>query len=337
MAEAPFIEVRNLKKYFPVRGSFGRKKLVRAVDDVTLSIYQGETLGVIGESGSGKSTLGRTITRLYEPTGGTILFKGQDTAKFEGKALAGYKRSMQIVFQDPYSSLNPAMNVLQLVAEPLDLVEPLPKEERRARVVDMLRQVGLDEDTLEKYPHEFSGGQLQRVGIARALIVRPEFILCDEPISALDVSIGAQVINLLQDLQASMGLTTLFVAHDLSMVRHISNRIGVMYLGRLVELSPADDLYTHPQHPYSQALLSAIPIADPRKAQQQQRLRLSGDPPSPMQLIPGCAFASRCPLARQACSQVRPVLQDSGNGRQVACFAVTGWPDAPTAHAPTVE
>ncbi len=327
MAETPLIEVKNLKKYFSVRGSFGAKKLVRAVDDVSMDIMKGETFGLIGESGSGKSTLGRTITRLYEPTSGEIRFKGQDTAAFKGEALSRYKRSMQIVFQDPYSSLNPSMNVMQLVAESLDLIEKLPRDKRQERVVAMLKAVGLDEDVLEKYPHEFSGGQLQRVSIARALIVNPEFILCDEPISALDVSIGAQVINLLLDLQASMGLTTLFVAHDLSMVRHISHRIGVMYLGRLVEVAPAPLLYDAPLHPYSQALLSAIPIADPRKAHAQRHVPLQGDPPSPMAEIPGCAFASRCPIAMPVCSKQRPELSLVEGGRQVACFAVTGLPD----------
>ena len=321
MADTPLIQVRNLKKYFTVRGSFGGKKLVRAVDDVSMDIFQGETFGLIGESGSGKSTLGRTITRLYEPTGGDILFRGQNTALLRGKALSRYKRSMQIVFQDPNSSLNPSMNVLQLVAEPLDLTEKLSREARRERVVHMLQAVGLDGDALEKYPHEFSGGQLQRVGIARALIVNPAFILCDEPISALDVSIGAQVINLLQDLQASMGLTTLFVAHDLSMVRHISQRIGVMYLGRLVEVAQASRLYAQPLHPYSQALLSAIPIADPRRARAQQHLPLKGDPPSPMAYIPGCAFASRCPIAKPRCLSERPQLEARGES-QVACWEV---------------
>ena len=327
MAETPLIEVRNLKKYFTVRGSFGRKRLVRAVDDVTFTIRQGETLGLIGESGSGKSTLGRTITRLYSPTSGAILFKGKDTTNLTGAALSAYKRSMQIVFQDPSSSLNPSMNVLQIVAEPLDLEEPLPKDQRRQRVTEMLLQVGLDQDVLEKYPYEFSGGQLQRIGIARALITRPEFILCDEPISALDVSVGAQVINLLQDLQAQMGLTTLFVAHDLSMVRHISHRIGVMYLGRLVELSPAKPMYDQPLHPYTQALLSAIPIADPREAQAQKRVHLAGDPPSPMEEIPGCAFASRCPLVMPVCRERRPELLPAEEDRLVACFAVTGVPE----------
>ncbi len=326
MAETPFIQVRNLKKYFTMRGFFGAKKLVRAVDDVSMDIREGETFGLIGESGSGKSTLGRTITRLHEPTAGQIYYRGQDTSAFTGETLSRYKRSMQIVFQDPYSSLNPSMNVMQLVAESLDLTEKLSREDRRERVMQMLQAVGLDGDVLEKYPHEFSGGQLQRVGIARALIVKPEFILCDEPISSLDVSIGAQVINLLQDLQASMGLTMLFVAHDLSMVRHISHRIGVMYLGRLVEAAPAAQLYSHPLHPYSQALFSAIPIADPNRARAQRRENLSGDPPSPTEEIAGCAFASRCRMVMPVCTQVRPQLKDIGEAHLVSCFAVTGVP-----------
>ncbi len=327
MSQQPLIEVQHLKKHFELRGSLGKKKLIRAVDDVSLDIYAGETLGLIGESGSGKSTLGRCITRLYEPTGGRILFKGQDTAQLNGQALSSYKRSMQIVFQDPSSSLNPSMNVLQLVAEPLDLENKLPKEERVQRVTAMLQQVGLDADALEKYPHEFSGGQLQRIGIARALIVRPEFVLLDEPISALDVSVGAQVINLLQDLQASLGLTMLFVAHDLSMVRHVSHRIGVLYAGRLAELGPAAALYDNPLHPYTQALLKAIPIADPNRARAQQQEHLGGDSPSLSQEVQGCAFARRCPVAMPECHTIRPEPLPVDDGRVVACFKVTGLPE----------
>ena len=314
------IEARDLKKYFTIRGAMGGSRVLRAVDGVSLSIENGETFGLVGESGCGKTTLGRTMIRLYDVTGGTLKFDGTDITKLNGKALAPYRQRMQIIFQDPYSSLNPFMNVEELVSEPLDLREKLNKADRRERVMQILRKVGMDESALEKYPHEFSGGQRQRIGIARALIVRPDFVLCDEPISALDVSIQAQVVNLLEDLQAEMGLTYLFVAHDLSMVRHISRRIGVMYMGHMVEISPSKELYKNPLHPYTRALLSAIPIPDPKRAKEVKRIALSGDLPSPSQVATGCPFRTRCPHAMPKCSESAPELREMSSGHQVACF-----------------
>ncbi|MGM9604494.1 MAG: ABC transporter ATP-binding protein [Faecousia sp.] len=316
------IEVRHLSKDFAMRGPFGRGGMVRAVNDVSFTVEKGKTFGLVGESGCGKTTLGRTVTRLYEPSAGQILFEGADIAKLKGKALSPYKHRMQTIFQDPYSSLNPYMNVEELIGEPLDLAERLPRAERQERILDILRRVGMEKDDLEKYPHEFSGGQRQRIGIARALVTRPDFVLCDEPISALDVSIQAQVVNLLEDLQQEMGLTYIFVAHDLSMVRHISHRIAVMYLGHIVEISPADELYRHPLHPYTQALLSAIPIANPKAAREQRRVHLAGDPPNPSAEIPGCPFASRCPHCTGECMAVRPALREVSPGHQAACINI---------------
>ncbi|MBQ8089071.1 MAG: ABC transporter ATP-binding protein [Clostridia bacterium] len=315
------IEVQNLKKHFRVRGMLGGTRVVHSVDGVSFAIARGETFGLVGESGCGKTTLGRTITRLYEPTSGSILFEGTDIAPLGGRALSPYKRRMQIIFQDPYSSLNPYMNVEEIVGESLDLKEKLPSGERRARIEEMLLRVGLDVDTMEKYPHEFSGGQRQRIGIARALVTHPDFVLCDEPISALDVSIQAQVVNLLEDLQADMGLTYLFVAHDLSMVRHISHRIAVMYAGHIVEISPSRELYRHPAHPYTEALLSAIPIPNPKRARSVTRIRLEGDPPDPVAEIRGCPFASRCPKRFARCTEERPELLPVSEDHLCACFA----------------
>lgn len=317
---APLIEVKDLKKTFEMRGSMGGRSVVRAVDGVTFTIHKGETFGLVGESGCGKTTLGRTIVRLYDVTDGHIYFEGNDIARLEKKALAPYKRRMQTIFQDPYSSLNPYMNVEQIIAEPLNLHEKLSRSELRERILDILHKVGLNPEDMEKYPHEFSGGQRQRIGVARALVVQPDFVLCDEPISALDVSIQAQIVNLLEDLQQNMELTYLFVAHDLSMVRHISHRIGVMYLGRIVEISPSYELYKRPLHPYTQALLSAIPIPDPVEARASERLPLQGDPPSPTKEILGCAFYSRCPIARPDCAERRPELRELHPGHTVACF-----------------
>ena len=314
------IEVKDLKKHFRVRGMLGSAKVVHSVDGVTFSIERGETFGLVGESGCGKTTLGRTITRLYEPTSGQILFEGTDIAPLKGRALSRYKRRMQTIFQDPYSSLNPYMNVEEIVGESLDLSEKLRPKERRERIETMLMRVGLDADTLEKYPHEFSGGQRQRIGIARALVTHPDFVLCDEPISALDVSIQAQVVNMLEDLQQDMGLTYLFVAHDLSMVRHISHRIAVMYSGHIVEISPAKELYTHPAHPYTQALLSAIPIPNPKRAREARRIRLQGDPPDPVAEFTGCPFASRCGRCAPRCTQEPPKLEEVSPGHFAACF-----------------
>ena len=314
------LEAVDLKKYFTIRGAMGGSRVLKAVDGVSLAIEKGETFGLVGESGCGKTTLGRTMIRLYDVTGGTLKFEGNDITNLTGRALSPYRQRMQIIFQDPYSSLNPFMDVEELIAEPLDLREKLGKAERRERIVQMLRKVGMDETALEKYPHEFSGGQRQRVGIARALVVKPEFVLCDEPISALDVSIQAQVVNMLEDLQEEMGLTYLFVAHDLSMVRHISRRIGVMYLGHIVEISPSKELYRSPLHPYTQALLSAIPIPDPKRAKGIKRIALSGDVPSPSKMPKGCPFVTRCPRAMPKCKESAPLLKEVSPGHQVACY-----------------
>ena len=316
-----FIEVRNLKKYFPLKTSmFSKsKQVVKAVDDVSFHIYKGETFGLVGESGCGKSTLGRTLNRLYDPTAGEILFDGKDIANLNNKDLQPYRKRMQMIFQDPYSSLNPYMNVEEIIDEPLEIHTALSKNERREVIIDMLEKVGLKKDDLEKFPHEFSGGQRQRIGIARALAINPDFILCDEAISALDVSIQAQVINMLEDLQSAMDLTYLFVAHDLSMVRHISDRIGVMYLGKMVEISKSDELYDKPLHPYTQALLSAIPIPDPIKAQNNKREIITGELPSPIEMQTGCRFRTRCPFAKPICAEVDPQLREVDGVHLVAC------------------
>ncbi len=315
------IEVKNLKKYFPLKTSMFSKNIqvVKAVDDVSFHIYKGETFGLVGESGCGKSTLGRTLNRLYDPTEGEILFDGKDIANLKSKELQPYRKRMQMIFQDPYSSLNPYMNVEEIIDEPLEIHTSLSKNERREVIIDMLEKVGLKKDDLEKFPHEFSGGQRQRIGIARALAINPDFILCDEAISALDVSIQAQVINMLEDLQSEMKLTYLFVAHDLSMVRHISDRIGVMYLGKMVEISKSDELYDKPLHPYTQALLSAIPIPDPIKAQNSKREIITGELPSPIEMETGCRFRSRCPFAKPICGEVDPQLREVDGEHLVAC------------------
>ncbi|MEY2192786.1 ABC transporter ATP-binding protein [Neobacillus sp. BF23-41] len=315
------IEVKNLKKYFPLKNSMfsKNKQVVKAVDDISFHIYKGETFGLVGESGCGKSTLGRTLNRLYDPTAGEILFDGKDIANLKNKELQPYRKRMQMIFQDPYSSLNPYMNVEEIIDEPLEIHTALSKNERREVIIDMLEKVGLKKDDLEKFPHEFSGGQRQRIGIARALAINPDFILCDEAISALDVSIQAQVINMLEDLQSEMKLTYLFVAHDLSMVRHISDRVGVMYLGKLVEISKSDELYKKPLHPYTQALLSAIPIPDPIKAQNSKREIITGELPSPIEMETGCRFRSRCPFAKPICAEVDPLLKEVDGEHLVAC------------------
>lgn len=315
------IEVKNLKKYFPLKTSMfsKNKQVVKAVDDVSFHIYKGETFGLVGESGCGKSTLGRTLNRLYDPTEGEILFDGKNIANLKSKELQPYRKRMQMIFQDPYSSLNPYMNVEEIIDEPLEIHTSLSKNERREVIIDMLEKVGLKKDDLEKFPHEFSGGQRQRIGIARALAINPDFILCDEAISALDVSIQAQVINMLEDLQSEMNLTYLFVAHDLSMVRHISDRIGVMYLGKMVEISKSEELYDKPLHPYTQALLSAIPIPDPIKAQNSKREIITGELPSPIEMDTGCRFRSRCPFAKPICAEVDPQLREVDGEHLVAC------------------
>ena len=318
----PLIEVRSLKMYFPVGASlFAKRKLLKAVDDVSFDLYAGETFGLVGESGCGKTTVGRTLVRLYKPTAGQILYQGTDIAQLDEGAVMPYRRKMQMIFQDPYASLNPRMTVSSIIAEPMKL-QGVPQDEITARVAELVEQVGLKKDHLNRYPHEFSGGQRQRIGIARALSMRPEFIVCDEPISALDVSIQAQVINMLEELQDSLGITYLFVSHDLSMVRHISHRVGVMYLGHMVELASAEELYSNMQHPYTQALMSAVPIADPDLAEQSNRIVLQGDVPQPIDPPPGCPFASRCRFCKPFCREQRPEMREISPGHFVACHLI---------------
>ncbi len=311
------LEVRNLKKYFPVKTGMFRTNYVKAVDDVSFSIRRGETFGLVGESGCGKTTLGRTVLRLTEPTGGELIYDGKDITKEE---MLPYRRRMQIIFQDPYASLDPRMTVGDIVGEPLDIHKLYSSEkERRDTINTLLSTVGLNTEHANRFPHEFSGGQRQRIGIARALAVKPEFIVCDEPISALDVSIQAQVINMLEDLQQENKLTYLFIAHDLSIVKHISSRIGVMYLGHLVEVAASRDLYARPLHPYTKTLLSAIPIADPKASRAKKRIVLEGEVPSPMNPPSGCPFRTRCPFATPRCMEEMPVLEEIETGHFAAC------------------
>lgn len=313
------IEVKDLKKYFPVKNGITKNNFIKAVDGVSFYIRRGETFGLVGESGCGKSTLGRTITRLYDVTSGDIFFEENNIAKLRKKQMKQYYKKIQTIFQDPYSSLNPYMNVKELIEEPLTLHTGLNKLERKEKIENLLEMVGLKKDDMDKFPHEFSGGQCQRIGIARAISTNPDFVLCDEPISALDVSIQAQVVNMLEDLQKEMGLTYLFVAHDLSMVKHISDRIGVMYLGSIVEVGKSDDLYKNPLHPYTKGLLSSIPIADPIKARQSNLNIIKGDIPSPINIPSGCRFHTRCPYAKPICSKVQPIEKEIGTDHMVAC------------------
>ena len=325
MAGDKLLQVENLTKYFyKPQGLFGKKKqIVKSVDHVTFDIMRNETLGLVGESGCGKTTVGRTITRLYEPTDGKIIFDGKDISHLTKKELLPYRKKMQMIFQDPYASLNARMTVMDIIREALDLHSDLKtKEEKSKRVYELLDRVGLMREHANRYPHEFSGGQRQRIGIARALAVDPEFIVCDEPISALDVSIQAQVVNMLEDLQREFGLTYLFIAHDLSMVRHISDRIGVMYLGKLVEIGPSEEIYSHHLHPYTEALLSSVPVPDPEKARAKEQIVLQGDIPSPIDPPSGCRFRTRCPRACEQCAQAEPELKPVGNDHFVACHLV---------------
>jgi len=321
MSTEKLIEAVHLKKYFKKETGFFKKEVqyVKAVDDVSFYINKQETLGLVGESGCGKSTTGRTIIRLYEPTDGQVIYDGVDISHLSREELMSYRKKMQMIFQDPYASLDARMTVADIIGEPLDIHKLMQGKEKEDRIKELLETVGLRTSHASRYPHEFSGGQRQRIGIARALAVNPEFIICDEPISALDVSIQAQVVNMLEDLQEQLGLTYLFIAHDLSMVRHISSRVGVMYLGSLVEIADRNELYNHPAHPYTQALLSSIPVADPELTKQKQSIILEGDVPSPLNPPSGCKFRTRCRFATERCAEETPQLKEIAPGHYGAC------------------
>lgn len=321
MKDNVILEVKNVEKFF-----YGNKKLfqkdrpvVKAVNDVSFTINEGETFGIVGESGCGKSTLGRTVIRLLNPTSGQVLYKGTDLATLSGEEMRKLRQEIQIIFQDPYASLNPRMTVRELIQAPLDVYSHESEAEKLAKVKNIMAKVGLREEYMSKYPHEFSGGQRQRIVIARALILEPKFIFCDEPVSALDVSVRAQVLNLMKDLQKEFNLTYMFISHDLSVVRFLCDRIGVMYLGRMVEIADRQELYDNPMHPYTKALLSAIPIVDPLKAREHKRIQLKGELPSPMNIPEGCRFVTRCPYATEACKNGVPKLQEISKGHSVAC------------------
>ncbi len=320
-ARKPLVEVKGLKMYFPITAGLFRRKVgdVKAVDDVSFTIYEGETLGLVGESGCGKSTTGRAVLRLYDPTAGTIRIDGADIARMSQGQLRPLRPKMQMVFQDPQACLNARMTLASIIAEPLDEHTKMTRAEKLARVYELMDAVGLNRDFANRYPHEFSGGQRQRIGIARALALNPKFIVCDEPIAALDVSIQAQVVNLLEDLQDRLGLTYLFISHDLSMVRHICDRVAVMYLGRIAEIAPRDVLYDRPMHPYTQALLSAVPEPDPGTETTRQRIILQGDVPSPARPPKGCNFCTRCPKVMPICREVKPALLEIAPGHHAAC------------------
>ncbi|MBQ7859929.1 MAG: ATP-binding cassette domain-containing protein [Faecalibacterium sp.] len=344
--EKYLLEVEHLKQYFPIRTGFGKTTPLKAVDDISFAIKPGETLGLVGESGCGKTTVGRTLLQLYKPTAGRIVFDGDvlfdsgevygedglpvldangnpviDKSRVKHVDMLPYRKQMQMVFQDPYSSLNPRMTVEEIIAEPLDVHKLCANaKERHERVMELMEIVGLNAEHATRYPHEFSGGQRQRIGIARALAVNPKFIVCDEPVSALDVSIQAQVINMFEDLQKKLGVAYLFIAHDLLVVHHISDRIGVMYLGHMMELADADELNANPIHPYTESLLSAVPIPDPETARKSKRIVLEGDVPSPLRMPSGCPFRTRCRYATEQCAALCPPLTDRGNGHYVACW-----------------
>ena len=316
--ETPLVDVRDLKEYFPVTTGFFMQKPLKAVDGVSFTIQRGETLGLVGESGCGKTTVGRTILHLYEPTDGEVIYDGRPIKTKED--IKWFRTKSTMVFQDPYSSLNPRMTVSDIIGEPLDVHKMYSnKKEREEKILDLMDRVGLNSEHASRYAHEFSGGQRQRIGIARALAVDPEFIVCDEPVSALDVSIQAQVINMFDELQDEMGLTYLFIAHDLLVVRHISNRIAVMYLGKMVELASAEEIYDHPLHPYSKSLISAVPLPDPKAARANKRIVLQGDIPSPLDAPSGCPFRTRCPYADKDCVFEMPEFKEVSKGHFVAC------------------
>jgi oligopeptide/dipeptide ABC transporter ATP-binding protein len=323
VASQTLVDIRDLKMHFPLTQGIIRQRVigyVRAVDGVSFTIERGQTLGLVGESGSGKTTIGRTIVRLYKPTAGEILFGDKDMASLGGEELRQLRRRVQMIFQDPFASLNPRYTIGSLIAEPMHIYKVASNAEIRERTIELLRVVGLRPEYVDRYPHEFSGGQRQRIAVARAMSINPEFVIADEPVSALDVSIRAQVLNLLQGLQQQFNLTYLFVSHDLSVVRHVADRIAVMYLGRIVELAHRDELYASPKHPYTKALLSAVPIPDPQIEKRRQRIILSGDLPSPINIPTGCRFHTRCPMAQQICREVEPIYEaKEGREHYAAC------------------